>query len=134
MKKKQQNPDVCGICGLDPYCSVRIYHDRPFIDSNYYDLICFTCHSVPKKWEHDEKSDRFFCYINPSPFHLHTVQEMVADGWTKSEAEFAIKAVKKSIEKVVQIPNSTNGVHILQNLVFKESEIVGWPNGDLSLK
>lgn len=133
----RRSPDHCGVCGLSPECLVRVHHRIPFIDGKCYDMMCFTCYSVPKKWEYDEKTNRVICYSNSSPYYLHSVQEMIEDGWTKSEAEFAIKAVKKLLINIPPIIIPFGGKYILECISLDnmpEIEIDGWSNGELKLK
>ncbi len=123
----------CGVCGLEPECGVRVYRDCPFIDGRRYNLICFTCYSVPKKWEYD-KFVGVICYKHPSPYYLHTVDEMISDGWTRHESEFAIKAVKRALAKTTPI-NPIGGKHIFECLVLSDTiEIIDWPSAQFYLK
>ena len=134
---KRKDPNLCGICGIDPECIVRVHHHITFVDGKCYDLICFACYSVPKRWEYDPKSDTVICYNNYSPYHLHSIQEMVADGWSKSEAEFAIKAVKKLLSNVMPIPDPVGGKHIFECISFgvmDTIEIDGCENDKFALK
>lgn len=134
---RRKDPNLCAICGLDPECIVRVHHHIPFIDGKCYDLICFACYSVPKRWEYDQKTDHITCYNRLSPYHLHSVQEMMSDGWSKSEAEFAIKSVKKLLVNIPQVISPLGGQHVFECLSLNnmpEIEIEGWDSDKLKLK
>jgi len=133
--RRRRDPDVCQICGVKPECAVRIHRDFPFIDGKCYGLMCFTCFSIPKKWEYDSVMDRVMCYSHYSPYYLHSVQEMVSDGWVKEEAEFSLKAVKRLLVGTLSIAKPIGGRHVFECLVLSsEVELVGWPDDKFSLK
>lgn len=133
MGRKRNDPDRCGACGREPDCFTRAFSHSRFIDGRHHSLICFTCLSVPKRWEHD--GDRLICYSEASPYYLHSVQEMMVDGWTKAEAEFAINSVKKLLTDIPKVAQPIGGQHVLGSLIFSDQvELVGWPNSDYSLK
>jgi len=90
---------ICPICDLEIEVLCRGYSDECFIDGKKYPLICFSCASVPKNWEYDEETDDVITYDQHDPKRLHTVEEMVDDGWTQAEAKIAIKSVKAAIRK-----------------------------------
>jgi hypothetical protein len=64
---------------------------EPFLYVKKMDAICFVCYSVPKMWyiQNDEwlRHDQF------NEKSVHTIDEMVEDGFTKIESKVSIKAV-----------------------------------------
>lgn len=131
--------ECCAICGLIPEVIVRVHNNIPYVDGRCYELMCFACYSVPKRWEYNNKTDAITCYRYNSPYHLHSVNELVSDGWSKSEAEFAIKAVKRTLTDTCKLA-PVGGVNIFNTLYFGEYseynniEISGWNDGNVRLK
>jgi hypothetical protein len=110
--------DNCPICGLPIEVMVRFFADDPFIDGRTYDLICFTCASVPKTYDEDET----IVFEGRRADKLCTPEDMIADGWTKAEATYSIKAVKRLLKNPKTIIVPDGGVNIFECL-FMEIEI-----------
>lgn len=103
--------DDCPICGQFIEVIVRYHSEEPFVDGRYYDLICFTCASIPKTWEYGPDGEIVW-YGTKSPDRLATVEDMVSDGWGKQEAERSIKAVRKLLKnpRVIIVPELDTNV------------------------
>lgn len=112
--------DKCDICGKVPYCTVSSYQDGPFVDGRTYNIVCFTCSSVIKKWEYDKGLGTIITYNHASPFYLCTVEDMMTEGWSQQEAEHAIKAVKKKLESLLVV-KPVGGKHILECIILSET-------------
>lgn len=89
MSKEKVSIDTCPIC--HQLIDVYVRMSEPFLFLKKFDIICFTCYSVPKMYyvdgsehkRHEKFSDKTVC----------TVQEMVEDGFSKQESKISIKAV-----------------------------------------
>ena len=89
----------CPICGNEIEILVRAYVEDPFIDGRTYNDMCFTCSSVPKMWKYDEATEELTVYSEFSQTRLHTIDEMVSDGFGKEESRQSIRAVRAAIKK-----------------------------------
>ena len=89
----------CPICGNEIEIIVRGYVEDPFIDGKTYNEMCFTCSSVPKMWKYDEETEELIVYSEFSQTRLHTIDEMVSDGFEKEESRQSIRAVRAAIKK-----------------------------------
>lgn len=88
----------CPICKQFIEVHAKGYLDHPFIDGNYYQDICFVCDSVPKMWEYSETMGLKY-FVDFDIKRLHSLEEMIEDGFDKKEAFISIQAVKKAIRK-----------------------------------
>jgi hypothetical protein len=97
-----------------------LHAQDPFIDGRCYDLICFTCFTIPKTWEYDSKGEIIW-YGTKSPDRLSSVADMVSDGWEKQEAEISIRAIKKLLKnpRIRIVPEF--GMNIFGSLFFGDS-------------
>src|SRR5688572_15324741 len=117
----RNNDDHCPLCGDLMEVRVLGFHSTPFVDGRKYDAICFPCSDVPKTtW--DEHSTRGFL----DPNCLHTVEEMISDGWSREEAKRSLKAVQRAIRtspSLYQI-ESALGVNVLEQLYLPDEPLV----------
>ena len=98
MPEKYQE-SMCRICGKEIFACCSAYKETPFVDGRCYAEMCHACSEVPKMIELDEKVNEWIVYKEMSPKRLCSVKEIMSGGWTRQEAELAIKAVKKAIAK-----------------------------------
>jgi hypothetical protein len=112
--------DNCPICGQFIEVIVRLHAHEPFVDGRCYDMICFTCFTIPKTWEYGRDGEIIW-HGTKSPDRLATVEEMMSEGWDKQEAEKSLKAIKRLLRnpRIVIVPE--NGVNILECLFLGES-------------
>jgi hypothetical protein len=97
-KHRTMNQDTCNICNgtlEDGYCRDPIFfgkHSGP---------TCFACFTVPTQLPGWQRGD-------PKP--LHSVDDMMSFGWTKPEAKFHIRAVKRHFRiRTPRTPSSDSG-------------------------
>lgn len=89
MSKEKVNIDICPICHQPIDVNVRM--SEPFLFLKKFDVICFTCYSVPKMYYLDGNEHKR--YEKFSDKTVCTVAEMVEDGFSKQESKVSIKAV-----------------------------------------
>lgn len=100
----------CQICGCEPEAYVSAYRERPFVDGRKYKEICWCCANVPKTWELLKNYDDGYCihkeyvmvYDEMDPKRLHTVEEIMSEGWDREEATRSVRAVKRAIKNSPQ--------------------------------
>ena len=114
--------DDCPICGQFIETIVRYHSEEPFIDGRCYNLMCFTCASIPRVWE-SGPDGQVIWYGTKSPDRLSSVEDMMSDGWGKKEAEISIKAVKKLLKnpRIIVVPE--NGVNIFECLYLNDQKL-----------
>lgn len=95
MRRKQEG--ICPICGCEIEAFTSAYRSHPFIDGRCYNEICWTCANVPKT--HTTEEDRMVVFNVFQERMLHSVQEMMDDGFTRHEAEISIKWIKRALRK-----------------------------------
>lgn len=95
----------CPICKSDTNCTLSIFRETPFIDGRNYSDVCFCCASVPNTYEYDELTEQLDVYLNMSPLHINTIQQMISQGWSQHEANASLQAVKKLLNKPLEINN-----------------------------
>jgi len=110
---------ICEVCGLPLEVMVCGYRDDPFVDGRLYEEMCHICSCVPVRVVFNEKTKEWDWYDHISPDRLATVATLMNGGWDKSEAEYAIKAVKKLLKnpKLVIVPEG--GTHIFDTLFLE---------------
>jgi hypothetical protein len=91
--------DVCSICKNDYDACSLAYDNEKWIDDKCHKLICWTCFCVPKMWHYNEEKEEIIVYEEFDPKRLHTVNEMMEDGFDEKEAKHSIRAVKKLLKK-----------------------------------
>lgn len=89
MAKEKIVDYICPICHQPIDVAVRMA--EPFLFVKKVDQICLVCYSVPKMW-HQEKN-QYKRHDSFSEKTVHTVQEMVEDGFNQKESKTSIKAV-----------------------------------------
>jgi len=87
----------CDICGQIPEAYTR-YDDVPFLDGNYYDIVCFTCCSLFREYEYDINGNIIW-YGFKNHNRIATLQMMVKDGWDEEIAKCSIMSINKLIKK-----------------------------------
>jgi hypothetical protein len=117
-----KDPDFCQICKRDPLAVVRTYSKEPFVDGRNYDLICWTCANVPKSFEMVDGQPVVLYGLDPAK--INDVEGMIADGWSKVEAEVSIKAVKRLLKNALAIVEPAGGANVFAEL-FIDVEIHG---------
>lgn len=93
-------------------------NDQPFIDGRVYEYMCFVCYSTPKRSEYNPKTDQYDQIFG----QLHSVQEMLDDGFNKQEAELSLKAMRKLVGNPELVVVSS--VVIFDKLYMPDAEIV----------
>jgi hypothetical protein len=117
VRDKYMDDYYCNICGADPKAVVRVYANEPFVDGRNYNLICWMCANVPKSWYYDENDEVVILeYFDRE--RIHTVKELMAEGWDRDEAERSTKAIKKLLKTPLIKFDSELGMHIFSHLVF----------------
>jgi len=87
---------LCKICN-QPVDTIVRYDEAPFIDGNYYDIVCHLCHSVPRSWAYGaDGSIIWYGFLDPN--RLASVELLMREGWSREQAIVSIKAIKKSIK------------------------------------
>lgn len=105
----------CQICGAETDVIVSAYRNHPFIDGRCYQELCFTCYEVPKVSEYFEEyndgvrihKDVIVYYNGLDQTKLHSLEEMMADGFGREESQRSIKAIKAAIKKGLPLPKPT---------------------------
>jgi hypothetical protein len=114
--------DNCPICGAFIEVIVQWHSEVPFVDGRYYDLVCFTCASVPRVWAWGEDGEMVW-YGTKSPDRLASVEDMMSDGWSKEEAQQSIKAIKKLLKNPRIIIESDLDFNVLECLFLGNSKL-----------
>jgi len=112
--------DYCQVCGVELQAFVRSFDSHPFIDGRTYSVICWTCACVPKYWYIDG-NDQVVILDNPDPDHLYTLQEMLDDGWSRTNAERSLKAIQKRL-KSPKINIVSEAQHIYAQLFLSDTK------------
>lgn len=91
MARPKRNENECPICGEYIQIASSGYLNHPFVDGKKYDAICLCCASTLKG---------SFTIAGPkNPPELHSLQEMIEDGFDKKNAEKSLKLIKKALKK-----------------------------------
>lgn len=95
-KASKKSPDNCPLCGqyMDVICSG--YRFKPFIDGQCYEYICHCCHTIPCAARFDKDTWHTYDF---SDKELHTVEELVSQGFEEKEAKISLKALKAAMKK-----------------------------------
>lgn len=105
----------CSICGHPFGAYTSAYRRQPFVDGRYHQEICWTCACVPKMSEFFESyddgkeihKDYLLVYNEFSASRIHTLQEMMEEGFSKEESLRSIKAVKRAAKRYEQKKEKT---------------------------
>ena len=89
---------ICDICGQIPEAFSR-FDEIPFLDGNYYDIVCFTCASICREWEYDPHGNILW-YGYKDVNRLATLQVMIKEGWDEHTAKCSIISVSKLIKNM----------------------------------
>jgi hypothetical protein len=108
-KKIKADGDNCPICGQFITTRCVGHREKPFVDGNKYQAICFTCFSIPKTWivKYGASSDGSDD-VWEGPFfdgdHLNTPQELLTEGVVDDirVAKISYKALVQRIKKAKQ--------------------------------
>lgn len=112
---------ICEICQQIPEAIVR-YDDVPFIDGQYYDIVCHTCHCVPRNWEYDDQGNIiYFGYLDPT--RLASVATLMREGWDQQVAMCSIRAVKKLVKDIEYSIHLKQSQFIIKNLYNMNIEL-----------
>lgn len=96
-----KDKDHCPICKQFIAVLVSGFKEIPFIDGKTYEAICHCCSEVPKMYDFDTATQKFIFYDKMEPSRLHTVEELVEDGWNKKVAEISYKAIKNLVKRKI---------------------------------
>ena len=113
---------TCPICGQTIDVIVRFHQEEPFVDGRCYDIMCFTCATIPMTWEYGPDGEVIW-YGTKSPNRLASVEYMVSEGWTKQEAETSLKAIRKLLKNPRIIIVSELEVNILECLFLSNQRL-----------
>lgn len=95
-----KNEDYCSVCKVfvdGPF--TRGFAGGGFIDGRKHPVMCHCCMSIPKMYEF--KDNRLTVFEEYDDRRLHTLEELVQDGFNKKQAEKSLKAVKTCIKKKI---------------------------------
>ena len=106
---------ICEICGSVPDCVVAYYREHSFIDGHKHEIVCHCCAFLPRFYSDDAglviHGPRNFMY------RLHTIKEMIEDGWKKEEILKSLHGLRKIMNKKI-LPT----VPILNELYITKDE------------
>ncbi len=125
---------LCSICEDVPDCVVLGYDETPFVDGKKHSIICHRCFCAINKSEYDDGTNRTIVYKHQSPFHINSVEKMMAYGWSKNEALHSIDAIKQKISKMLLV-RANGSVSFLEALFLGgEVELVNWPDDHYEIR
>lgn len=81
----------CPICNSD-YVDIGVVRDASMF-GRQIGSVCLGCYSVPKNWE--ETPEGIVVFEQHDRKRLHTIQELMEDGWNQEEAKRHLNSVKK---------------------------------------
>lgn len=81
--------------------------------------MCFICYNTPKLSSYNENTGEF----DRVHGQLHTVQEMVEDGFTRHEAERSLKAMRKLLTNPVVLAVPDIGVTVFSHLYLADEPL-----------
>ena len=91
---RKKDDDHCGICGTYLFAACSGFQHNPFPDGRCYNFICDCCRNVFKVGEWIDNQWVSYEYGT----NIHTLQEMLNDGWHKEFAVLSIKSVKLAMK------------------------------------
>ena len=82
------------------YAFSSAYESTPWVDGRVHrGVMCHCCYEVPKMHHYDEESKELTVYHEMYYNRLCTVDELVAEGFDKKDAQRSIRAVKALVRK-----------------------------------
>lgn len=84
-----KNSGLCPICSQPIQSAVHMV--EPFLHVKKVETICLVCYSVPKMWYIE--NEEWFRHEFFNEKSVHSIEEMMQDGFTKIESKVSIKAV-----------------------------------------